>query len=107
MVQSGAMQARQLRQGQWPNFQWRRVTREAAAIEPAGGEMVGGSIADTNADLKIRNLMDDPRLRALLTTTPSLDAGAADYVVVPLPVRAPGTSLSESLRQGIAGRPAA
>ena len=101
------MQARQLRHGQWPTFQWRRLTREAAAGEPAAGEMVGGSIADTNPELKIRNLMDDPRVRALLVANASDVVSSAANVVTPLPVRAPGTSMSDALREGVAGRSAA
>ena len=70
-------------------FYWRSVTADFDRVP--GGDHDGPfrSVADTNPELKIRNLLDDPRLRACLTRS--------EY---PSPVM--GRSVSSAHRNGAA-----
>jgi hypothetical protein len=76
-------------------FQWRRVADDIVSE-------VAPSVATTNPDLRIRNLLDDPRLRAAL----GLPAWVGPTVSA-LPARVPGRALSSALLQGVQERAAA
>ncbi len=76
-------------------FQWRRVADDIVSEVPA-------SVATSNPDLRIRNLLDDPRLRAAL----GLPTWAGPTIAA-LPARIPGEALRPALRQGVQERAAA
>jgi hypothetical protein len=80
-------------------FEWSSVVD--ASVPPADHPVT--SVADSNPELRVRDLLDDPRLRACMSAADEVvDVG--EPVVERsdgLPTRVRGTSMSAALRDGV------